>query len=109
MMSKDKNAEVIATLRFALGKLRLSSLIENRKMNGASQRKINRIVEAGDIIKSLAPPGMTNSKDDVLHQLTLTRIICIIMKTATFFSKACSFHDQITNGDHISKLEQLRR
>ena len=51
-MGKDKNAEVIVTLHFALGKLRRSSLIENRKMNGASQRKINRIVEAGDIIKS---------------------------------------------------------
>jgi hypothetical protein len=49
MMSKDKNAEVIATLRSALGKLRRGSLIENRKMNGASQRKLNRITEAGYI------------------------------------------------------------
>jgi len=46
-----------------------------------------------------------NSQYDILYQLTLARVIGIIMKAAAFFTEACALDDQITNGDHISKFK----
>src|SRR5688572_33276228 len=66
-----------------------------------------RITEADYI--SFASLRTTKSQHNILHQLTLTRIISVEMKPTAFFTEACSFHDQITNGDHVSKFKQLRR
>jgi len=85
MMRKDKDAEHFAPLCAGC----------------ASKETINSPDSYRDRI--------TKSQHNILHHLTLTRIISIIMKSAAFFTKACPFHDQITNGDHISQFKQLRR